>query len=363
MAAFERIPLLTVMWQRCLIVGKAPISNPRPTSTLIESLGERHMNTLVRMLIVLLVLLIVLPAVAQDATPEPSPDYLFEFPVPQPTAEQLEEALNCDLRVISQKRYPESIALADLPDEFLPETACDWAVLAATFSWRLSDSGGNTPEYPSEAIEAYQTAVTTNPVLALLVGLFDYSRIVPLVSPPTLGEIVAVTIHYDYGGMGNTTSWNVTITQANTQPVVRGSFEVFNSYFDESAPEPTPEVTRLDDTIDPELIQALAPALRDLLPIAETFSTTPCWDNYPDWTVTLTFDDDSELVLRTNNSNFFYVGGPWQVTIDEQSYVQMSFAFVQALLAMTDVLELPLGTTAAMGCGGADGWLPMAYPG
>ena len=75
---------------------------------------------------------------------------------------------------------------------------------------------------------------------------------------------------------------------------------------------------------------------------------------YPDWYVLLTFEDGTQLALVTNESNFLFYGGPWQVTIDEQMYMQYSPDFLIAVLELVEALQLPEGFPSViyMGVGG-----------
>ena len=83
-----------------------------------------------------------------------------------------------------------------------------------------------------------------------------------------------------------------------------------------------------------------------------------CSDDYPEWTVTLTFKDATTLKLVTNGSNIFYSGGPWQTEIDKQNYVQYSGAFLDALAAIGTTLQLP--ATSDTYCGSATDLFPIA---
>jgi hypothetical protein len=113
--------------------------------------------------------------------------------------------------------------------------------------------------------------------------------------------------------------------------------------------------------VDTQTLQALGPALTDLLPVASKFTLAPCYDNYPDWVVTLTFADGATLTLQTDNSNFLFFGGPWFTDVDEQSYVQFSAAFAEALSEVVSAVGLPLGEPGAMSCFG-DSVFDKAFP-
>jgi len=88
-----------------------------------------------------------------------------------------------------------------------------------------------------------------------------------------------------------------------------------------------------------------------------------CYDNYPDWSVVLTYADGTEIELVTNGSNVFNAGGPWQVTIDAQNYMQYSTIFMIALAEVVEVMDLPWGQPAGMYCSGLeDSLLNLAFP-
>jgi hypothetical protein len=87
----------------------------------------------------------------------------------------------------------------------------------------------------------------------------------------------------------------------------------------------------------------------------------PCWDDYPDWVVTITFDDKTTLKMVTNGSNIYFYGGPWQTEIDKQNYTQYSGAFLDAMVNINKALKLSMGKTAAMGCGGLPDPLSLAF--
>ena len=81
-------------------------------------------------------------------------------------------------------------------------------------------------------------------------------------------------------------------------------------------------------------------------------TAVPCFDNDPDWTITLVLDDGESLVLANHHSNLVGLGGPWQTTIDGQRYLQASSAFPKALWAVLEAASLPLGEPIAYTCVG-----------
>lgn len=302
---------------------------------------------------------------AQDATPQHQTDnYVLQFPVPMPTDAQLSEAKACDLQNLPGSRFPASLSLDKLDGAFTEKTACDWAVLAIAYKQHVGDN--DSP--PNEGKLAYSRALSQNPAYGVALSMLaSYWGEVDVVSPPFPERaITAVEIDYVWGGMGSPVSYHVTITHANTQPVVTGTVQTS----DEggfASPEPNPAQTAtpfaLANTVDPALVQALHPGLKDLLPIKQQYSDTPCWDNYPDWTVNVTLEGSTIVKLTTNQSNVLNAGGPWQAEIKGRNYLQVSGAFVIALFDLTNALNLPVGEPAAMGCGGNyNDPLQVAFP-
>src|SRR5690606_10324658 len=99
----------------------------------------------------------------------------------------------------------------------------------------------------------------------------------------------------------------------------------------------------------------------NLVPINSQFPLTTCYDNYPDWTTTLTLKDGSTVELTTNESNMIYIGGPWQANIDGQNYIQFSIEFIKAIDTLIQEIGLPYGQPMAMTCGPRDVF-EQAYP-
>lgn len=319
--------------------------------------------------IVLIALLGALPAAAQDSTPTPpaedaAPDYLLAWPVAHPTDEMLNAARDCAINALVAERYPETLALDEIADAFAPETACDWAVLAAAYGdYARNHDLDNAEDFPEAGIDAFKQAVALNPVIALRANLMGggYFATGTLVEPPPHAEqaIAELTLHYDFSGIGGfENSWidyTIRITDAAGEPVISGTIERLGDTGEEIKTEAT-------GTVDPALIQALGPALDDLLPIGEPFEMLTCYDIYSDWEVTLTFDDDTTISLATHDSNFMYIGGPWQAVIDGKNYMQYSGNFVNTLSDLIDALALPWGESAAWSCFWPGDPLEFAYP-
>lgn len=308
---------------------------------------SRMIMTVTTVLLVGMILLSPTPSMglglSTTATPTPSADLDPErlaFPLTPPTDEQIKEAKACDLT-----DRPKA-----LPRNFSPETACDWAMLAVAYANRAGKSDNVSPDAREALVKAISMNAAFSQALPLLAGYFGK---VTIVEAPAIFQqpITSIKVEHSFSALGPSLKYLYTITDADTSaPVVKGTSTVNEA---EKA---------ISGTVDSKLVQALAAALTDLMPIRARFSLAPCWDDYPDWKVSLTFKDGTTLDLETNRSNVLFHGGPWQVVINDQRYMQFSPAFLEAALEITKALKLPLGETAAMGCTGIEDTLDAAYP-
>jgi len=290
--------------------------------------------------VVILVLLAgLLLAACNGQTPTPAPTsppptsvrkaLPLDWPVTPLTPEQVLAVMQCDLTNLPQQRYPESVTDQDLLGTYQPQTDCDWAILAVAYAER----NGEDQPLSEAAQHAFAQAVGGNPGFALEIPLvYYYFGAVTMVPPPAFAqqEITDAKIDYSWQGLGDDVAYTLQIDQADTQPVVTSAYSAAL-------------------TIDKATVQALAPALSDLLPVGSKFQLQPCYDNYPTWSVTLTFADGTVAKLTTD-SNFLYIGGPWFTEIDGQAYMQVSPAFAQAIGQLIESLGLPLGQPAGMAC-------------
>ncbi len=285
--------------------------------------------------------LLVLPVSAQE-----EPDFPLKFPLPIPTEAQIEEARTCDLEA-----KPSTIAGK--------ETACHLAQQAlASAKLRL------TPTIRPTEIPLVYKILELNPALLLRLSMMgNYFNIGSLVALPDFATIpiTRFELTYTFSGLGGSADYEITISNADKKPAVEGHVNFNFSYgADPSAPTPAPQI--LPKEVDAELVQAFGMALDDFLPIQEQFSSVPCWDYYPDWTIKLTFADKTTLKLVTKDSNAIGIGGPWQTEIDGQNYMQYSASIVNALNDLFEALNIKFGETAAMGCGSVNELLDDAYP-
>ena len=289
-------------------------------------------------------------------------EIVYSFPANWPitplTGAEIEEVSQCRLKKLAAERYPndnlKSVSIDELPDAYSPKSACDWAVLAMAYAERVLDDDA----LPEPAKEAFIEAISRNYGFAVTAPMFyPYFGEFSLVEVPPFAkqEITTVEIDYTWIGLGLSRgpeefSYSVRIEQAHTQPIVSATV----------IPESSAPNLRLEG-LDPDKVQALGPALTDLLPIESQFEFVVCTDNYPDWSILLTFKDGTQLDLTTSGSNFLYAGGPWQTKIDGQNYVQFSFGFVEAIIDLFQALDLPFGSPAGMVCWG-DTLFEKAFP-
>ena len=272
-----------------------------------------------------------------------------KWPIAPLTAAQIEEVSKCHLEELAAERYPNNKLNAELPDAYSPVSACDWAVLATAYAKRVSDND----TLPEPAKEAFLEAISRNYGFAVTVPLFYlYFGEFSLVELPPFArqEVTMVKMDYTWVGEGDPVNYSVRIEQADTKPVVSATIM------------PESFAANLDlEGLDKGKVQALGLALTDLLPIESQFEYIVCTDNYPDWSISLTFKDGTQLNLTNSGSNFIFIGGPWQTKIDGQNYFQFSFEFAQAIFDLCKALGLPFGEPAGMFCGG-DTLFDKAFP-
>lgn len=298
-----------------------------------------------RLMLVGLLIFLPLSALAQNEPPE----FLATWPVSPPTEEQVLEARRCDLETQAEKLYADAtLEILDAVENL--DTACDWAILAQAYA---SMSGGFQDGIPEGARRAMAETLAMNP--AMLVSemlMYGYIGMGNLVEAPPLADqvITDVSISHEYSGIGSYVVYTAKISKADTEsPVVRVRVTESEGVITEEGVS-----VEIADTVDPALVQALGAALTDLIPIETQFSTLVCYDNYPDWVVTLRFADGTDVELKTNGSNFFHFGGPWQTELDGQNYMQYSPALIVAMIDLVNAIHLPQGGTAAMSCFGFD---------
>lgn len=303
------------------------------------------------LIILLLVLLNITIAMAQD---EPDSMPLFQFPLLAPTDEQIQSAYDCELPIQIEEitaLEASDIALEDMSD-------CELALEAI----KLAVPGREEGTLSDDAKDLLMKAIMANPAMAQKLAMLVYFYgTVDLVSPPEFADqpITQVTITYEFFGLGNSLTYELQIDDADSSPLVSG--DVFNDA--PSGEEDSEGLSELSvTTLDSELLQAFASALRDLMPIGEYFSIINCTDFYPDWVISLTFEDKTQVTLLTNGTNIIGQGGPYQTTLDDQKYMQYSAALEDVIIPIFEALELPFGETAGMSCSGISDPIFDAFP-
>jgi len=299
-------------------------------------------------LLVLISIILLFSACRGRQPPSPTPIHSYvdllplSFPLLPITTKQLAEVRSCEMESLPQQRYPDTISTVELDNHFSPTTACDWAVLSVAYINRLK-YGDPIPE---QGKRAFIQAILLNPAFLFSTELFySYYDNFSLVSLPNTTDAVIKNTHIDYHwyGMGDPLemSYQIDISSIDNTPSLMSVYV--------SAP-PEQITSNLRTEIDSGFIQDIAKALTDFVPIDQQFSLTPCTDNLPDWHMTLLFQDGSQLDLQTNGSNMATIGGPWQMEIDGQSYLQFSYALPRAIYSLFEQLKLPFGEPRGMYC-------------
>jgi hypothetical protein len=264
------------------------------------------------------------PAVAPAPKPAPS-GALLAWPVAKFTAAQIAEVKSCAVDKSASKQYPDG---KELPAASSVAGGCELAKLAAACAARL---GKAPPTQP--CIDAYSAAVKANPAFAFagsLVGRF-FGK-VALVAPPTQRALAGVKLDYSWNGMGDAVAWTLTARGADVK--VTGA---------------TAKAADVKDKL-----AALGAALDSFLPIPGPLEAVNCFDNYPEWTATLEYDDGMKLELSTHKSNLIGMGGPWQLTVGGVTYLQLGPQLPRAVGGLIEALGLPLGQPMASTCHGYD---------
>lgn len=288
-----------------------------------------------------------LPAPANATSPPPasmaSPIALpAAWPFPTPSSDQIARARECQSVYLQSELYPPYELQATPTSQPGTDDACSAANAAYIMALQAAEQDPLSEDLPAAGIEAFERTVQENPAFLFHEDLFyAYFGVIPLVEAPPVSaqSISEATIHYTWWGLGgDELEYNVTVTQGDSTPRV----EVTTIH--------GPRIPSAAPSLGVETIQALAPALTDLIPAPGGLAILRCTDNNPDWDLRLHFADGSIVTATTNGSNFFPFGGPWQVEISGQPYVQISSALAKAVYELVTQMQLPLGQPAAMSC-------------
>ncbi len=261
------------------------------------------------------------PPAPAAAPPRAPSDALLAWPVAPFTKAQLAELKACDVDKLAKSPPP------------VPHTACEQAAVAASCK-----------QDPSPAcLDAYRAAVRANPAFAFNGALAGgYFGKLHVVAPPPAAEhaLRTVVLDYKWTGYGDGVDWKLTIHDAGTKP-----------RFDVTGSKAKPVKESADATA---AVAALGTSLDSVLPIGPPLEAVDCTDNYPDWTATFELDDGEKLELATHGSNLLGLGGPWQLTQNGTTYLQMAPGFTRAVAKLVNALDLPIGQPAGMMCRGYD---------
>jgi hypothetical protein len=262
-----------------------------------------------------------------------SEQFPVDFPLPPLTNEQVQEVSTCAIQEIADRRYSQGILARDLSEVYAPKSNCDWMVLALAIAEREQSR-------PSEiGLEAFEKSITGNYGFIFAPLVFEYYfDSVSMVNAPFANHTVeTVEVNYLWSGMGepSRTEHRFTIEGADDEPTV-----TFHS-----------ETIDTNSVPDKSSIQNLAKALTNLLPVETEAELIYCTDNYPRWSIFITFTDGTQIEMKTT-SNLIPPGGPWHMEFEGQHYVQYSVAFAREIGKLMETTQLPLGEPAAMGCFG-----------
>jgi hypothetical protein len=284
------------------------------------------------------------PVVANVVTPPavaPRPAAgasLHAWPVAPFSAAQLAEVKACDVEGLADKRYPKSVTTDALPATFAVTSTCDRAVLAAACGVRARDAA------PTEkCVDAYRAVVTANPAFAfvsVLAGPY-FGKVSIVAAPPaTTHALVTAVLDYKWGGLGKPVDWKLEIHDASTKPTIAVTGN--NGTATKTPADLAAKVAALGSSLD------------SLLPIAKPLEAIDCTDNYPEWAATLQFDNGDKLEMSTHRSNLIGLGGPWQLTVNGVTYLQLGPGFTHAVADLVEALGLAIGEPAGEMCRGFD---------
>ncbi|HEX4451269.1 MAG TPA: hypothetical protein VH143_10390 [Kofleriaceae bacterium] len=278
-------------------------------------------------------------AITADPAPPPAGEPVLAWPVAPFTAAQVAEVKACDVDKLAESRYPKSVGIDALAGSFARKTTCDAAALAAACAGRLEDDAAP----PASCLDAYRASIKANAAFIYAGGLMGgyFGKVTQVAAPPISARALAsVKVDYKWDGLGTGVAWTLNVDALATKPAMRVTGA-------------TVKLPAWSAEIGNDLA-ALGHSLASFVPLAKPLHAVNCYDNYPDWTITLAFDDGSKLELVTNGSNLLGLGGPWQTTIGGVVYMQASPDLVRAVAAIVKVVGMPLGEPEAMTCHGFD---------
>lgn len=274
------------------------------------------------------------------------------FPLSPPTLEQVEEARTCHFDV--------NVLPSNLND-YEPETACEWATVAL----KNLEAAQTTINFPEQARLAYQQAVVRNPAIALARPIYDgfFLRLDSVIDLPVSlkAALSSISLSYHYAGEGDLVNYAVTIKQVERAFVASGNGLVV------SAPHEGGDSTKAalaweNVTIPDEVLLSFNNSLYNLVPTANPIEAPICHNFIVQWQASVTYADGTELLLSTYGSQISPAGGPWQVLINDQYYVQVDLSLFWMIRNITEELQLPEGFPMYLDCDEDYDLLSFAYP-
>lgn len=284
---------------------------------------------------------------------------LFPWPPPVLTDEKVAVSKDCRITELYEERYldienpnPQNIKAA-----YEPQDDCDWALLLTLLAEYISEE-----EFAEgDDLVILQNLIHQNPGLVFSSPAIFYianNNIEISAAPPfTKQELELVDIVYEWNGIGTPVSFELTI-QVEQEAWITGNATYGPGWDEETGSTTTLE---FDQEIPLEIIEPFGTRLNNLIPVDSQGMFFLCFDNYPDWEITLQYVDGTSINLVTNESNIFYMGAPFQTKIGDQNYILGSIDFLDAILELVNFLELSLGSPAATYCS-SENYTEVVFP-
>jgi hypothetical protein len=257
------------------------------------------------------------------------------FPLPMADESQVEAALDCNANIIDleEELFPESMSEETLAGLEIPEDDCERAAMAIALARRQ----GEDQYMPDVNTDPWQAMVESNTAFAFVDPVYYfYLGASGLVSPPSWAgdSLDQVALRYVWYGLGDEIEYELQFTPSGDGYDVEGQINGEN----------------FTSSVDEGLITGITDSLSGFIPVQQAAKLIVCMDNYPSWQIELTYSEGRVVNLNSSESNIFYLGGPWFANIDDQVYLQVSSAMVDAVVGIVQALELPVGSTAGMYC-------------
>lgn len=275
---------------------------------------------------------------------------LFDWPPPQLTEEQIAASQECLTSDLYGERYqnmdgqdPQSLFEA-----YEPQNGCDWVL----YTLVAADYYSEEDFHAGDEWSILQNTIYNNPGLLFSSPWVFYGANyhLEIVAPPPFTEqpLKQVQINYQWSGMGAPVSFDLTI-QIEDEAWVTGTANYGSDFVSEDQEEVN-TFLELDQEVMFDIVEELGTSLENLIPVESQGEFFMCYDNYPDWEITLVYEDGTKLMLVTNGSNIYDMGAPFQTQIDGQNYILGSTTFYETLWLLVSDMGLSLGSPMAMAC-------------